>query len=423
MFALPQFDLFRSEVGFDYSTQYAETVKNIAASAIFMAAACVVPRANTAEPVTLATVTPLPAIAQDEPHAKEFSLERAARYLDTAALNWQKVHACTACHTMLPYLMARPALKAVAPQSAEVRQFFEEIVVGKREAMPSYACKDIDGAVAVGVAAAMAINDRGMTGKLHPLTRQALDRMWTIQRSDGGWEWPFRDTPPLKINGHYGVTLAAIGTGMAPDEYAKSPAAKTGLEGIRRFLRRTTAASLHQKGMMLWASAYIDDLLSGDDKQEILSELLRAQRPDGGWSLANLVDNTDAPSLKGSEQAIKAKTEKGYGTEFLTYVGRDEVYKSSLASDGYATGFVIFVAREAGLRACDIRLQRGIAWLKNHQRESGRWFTPSQAWHTRHLISNAGTAYAVLALRACGEVPSPRNTGPRTSPLPSQPLP
>jgi squalene-hopene/tetraprenyl-beta-curcumene cyclase len=309
-------------------------------------------------------------------------------------------------------------LNALSPQSAEVRQFFEEIVVGKREAMPSYTCKDVGGAVAVGMAAAMAINDRWTTGKLHPLTRQALDRMWTIQRSDGGWEWPFRDTPPLKIDEHYGVTLAAIGAGMAPEEYAQSPAARMGLQGIRRFLRQTTAASLHQRAMTLWASVYIDDLLSGDGKAEILSTLMGVQRPDGGWSMASLVDNTNAPSLKASDQAITVRAEKGYGTAFLAYVGRDKVYKSSLSSDGYATGFVIFVARQSGLRASDSRLQRGIAWLKNNQRESGRWFTSSQAWHTRHLISNAGTAYAVLALRECGEVPSPVQGNPQTKPLP-----
>ncbi len=100
-------------------------------------------------------------------------------------------------------------------------------------------------------------------------------------------------------------------------------------------------------------------------------------------------------------------TETGYATKFLSYLGRDGVYKSSLASDGYATGFVIFVASQAGLPASDARLQQGLKWLKSNQRASGRWFTPSQASHTQHLISNAGTAYAVLALFACGEVPSP----------------
>ena len=94
------------------------------------------------------------------------------------------------------------------------------------------------------------------------------------------------------------------------------------------------------------------------------------------------------------------KSESGYGTEFLAYVGRDAVYKSSLSSDGYATGFVIYVARQAGLPATDARLQRGIAWLKKNQRESGRWYTRSLNNDKAHYITNAGTAFCVLALDA-----------------------
>jgi squalene-hopene/tetraprenyl-beta-curcumene cyclase len=362
--------------------------------------------AIAAEPLTLETVKPPSEISSAEPLATEFSLERAARALDGAALHWQKTNACTACHTMLPYLMARPTLAAVSPPSGEVRRFFEEIVAGKREAMPAYTCHDIDGAVAIGVAAALALNDQATSGKLHPLTRQALERMWKLQRADGGWEWPIRDTPPLKVSEHYGVTLAAVAAGMAPDDYARTPAARVGLDGIRRFLHKTPAVTLHERAMALWASAYVADLLPADARKETLARLMAAQRSDGGWSLASLVDNTADPALKTPDRAARAKAEPGYGTDFLMYIGRDGVYKSSLTSDGYATGFVIYVARQSGLPAADVRVQRGVAWLKGHQRESGRWFTPSQAWHKQHLISNAGTAYAVLALRACGEVPA-----------------
>lgn len=39
------------------------------------------------------------------------------------------------------------------------------------------------------------------------------------------------------------------------------------------------------------------------------------------------------------------------------------------------------------------------------QRESGKWFTPSPVNEARNLISNTGSAYAVLALQACGVLP------------------
>ena len=74
-------------------------------------------------------------------------------------------------------------------------------------------------------------------------------------------------------------------------------------------------------------------------------------------------------------------------------------------SDGYGTGFVIVVSRELGLAADDPRLQRGIAWLRTHQRVSGKWFTRSPVNDAGNLISNAGSAFAILALQACGELP------------------
>ena len=50
----------------------------------------------------------------------------------------------------------------------------------------------------VATAAALAINDAATTGTLHPLTRRALDRMWTLQKPDGDWDWLKCDWPPLR---------------------------------------------------------------------------------------------------------------------------------------------------------------------------------------------------------------------------------
>ena len=40
-----------------------------------------------------------------------------------------------------------------------------------------------------------------------------------------------------------------------------------------------------------------------------------------------------------------------------------------------------------------------------NQRESGKWFTQSPVKDAGNLISNAGSAYVILALQACGELP------------------
>lgn len=357
------------------------------------------------EPLTLGNAEAPPTLAADEPLAREFSLELAARSLDTTALHWQKTRKCAACHTLPPYLMARPHLASMAPEPPEVRRFFETIVEQHLEGEPALP-KDGLTAVIIQTAAALAFHDRATTGKLHSLTRQQLDHMWKLQREDGSWEWPFRDTPPIKSDEHYGAVLAALAASAAPENYAASDAARDGLAKVRKFLASNPPSSLHQRAMLLWASAHLTDLLTAKEKSQTVQDLIAAQRPDGGWSLASLTENPGDPSRQ-TEEGKVARAAEGHGSAFLVYVGREKVYKSSLASDGYATGFSLYVLRQVEVPANDPVIRRGVTWLKQHQRESGRWFTPSQSWHAQHYISNAGSAYAVLALQACGEIPSP----------------
>ena len=70
-------------------------------------------------------------------------------------------------------------------------------------------------------------------------------------------------------------------------------------------------------------------------------------------------------------------------------------------SDGYATGLAIYVLRRNGVSADDRQIARGVAWLKANQRESGRWFTRSLHKDSRHFISHAGAAAAIMALAEC----------------------
>src|SRR5262245_25832924 len=109
-----------------------------------------------------------PPIQADEPFARAFSPELAARALDNAALHWIRTKNCAACHTVPPYLMARPALAAVLPAPAEARAFVEDAVAGRRET----ATTPVDARVslAVGYAVALAFNDARTSGKLHPAT-------------------------------------------------------------------------------------------------------------------------------------------------------------------------------------------------------------------------------------------------------------
>lgn len=127
--------------------------------------------------------------------------------------------------------------------------------------------------------------------------------------------------------------------------------------------------------MLLWAAKYVPDLLSEEERKATVSKLLELQKNDGGWALATLGDWKRA----------------------------DNTPQDTEHSDGYGTGFVIFVLRQAELPADDARLVKGIAWLKTHQRESGRWFTRSLHKDNKHFITHAGTAFALMALAECDE--------------------
>jgi squalene-hopene/tetraprenyl-beta-curcumene cyclase len=312
--------------------------------------------------------------APDEPLAKKLSLDRTAAFLDHQNRAWTEVRKCGTCHTNYPYLLARDQLGGDLSAVREVRGFFEKRIAnwdsGKKEDRPRWDTE------VVATASTLAIQDALTTGKLHPLTRKALDRMWTLQRADGSWDWLKCAWPPMEHDDYYGVVYAAVGLGYAPENYAQTEQAKAGLEKMRKYFNYKTNAppSLHHKAMLLWASMRLDGLMSAKMQKSTINELLALQKPDGGWSLPSLGD----------------------------WVGRDELPNDrSAPSDGYATGLVVFILRQAKVPADSEPIRRGVAWLKNNQRESGRWFTRSVNTDRFHFITHAGTAFAVLALKAC----------------------
>jgi squalene-hopene/tetraprenyl-beta-curcumene cyclase len=316
---------------------------------------------------------PLPkpaATTEDEPVAKAFSPAKAAEYLDGVGVNWTRDKKCITCHTNMPYMLARPLLAGDAGWK-EVRAFLEQDVESW-----SNGGKPRGDAYVVVTAIALAFHDRQSGRGLHPATRAALDRMWTIQKPTGEWNWIKCNWPPLEHDDYYGATLAALAVGVAPGDYAKTDAAKAGIEKLRAYFKKTPAPDLHHKAMLLWASTKLDGLLIADEQQKAVAELKAKQRPDGSWAL---------PSLGA----------------YKRHDGTDN--DPAGPGDGYATGLVVYVLRQAGVAASDPAVAGGVAWLKANQRESGRWYTRSLNNDKAHYITHAGTAFAVLALDAVGE--------------------
>ncbi len=337
--------------------------------AIPMIAAATAATCAAEEPLTLDNVTPLEANRPDEPIREEFSIDAAVGFLDAAALNWQKERKCFACHSDYAFFFTRPAVDWKVPAHEQLRSRIEHLAEHPRDEKHRVTH-------AVMVASMLAQNDALTTGKLHASTRKALDRMWTMQRDDGGFDWMKYNQPPSEIDDHYGVTMAAIGVGAAPDDYAETPAAKAGLDKIRAYFKSNPPANLHHRAMKLLASLHVDGIMTQPERQQVVEDLFGLQKPDGGWGVVTLGN----------------------------WERSDDKPRDMESSDGYGTGFAVYVLRQAGVPAEDPRIQKGVAWLKTHQRASGRWFTRSMWKDSKHYITHAGTAYAILALAACDEI-------------------
>src|SRR5262245_57375382 len=77
------------------------------------------------EPVTLENLVTPASNRADEPLAKQYSMEQAVHFLDSASLEWQNTWQCFTCHTNISYLIARPNVSADAPAHREVRKYAE----------------------------------------------------------------------------------------------------------------------------------------------------------------------------------------------------------------------------------------------------------------------------------------------------------
>ncbi len=328
------------------------------------------------ENISVREVTPPTAISADEPLTESFSLRQSVDYLDKAALDWQQRMRCVTCHTNGLFLAARGEVAPMSRSNTQVREFTRHYL--KRYAIDNEPPRGDRGAIQgiVAATALLAISDIKTTGQLDPVTVRAFDYVWDQQSEQGCWEeWLKCNWPPFEVDDHFGVTLVAYAAGMTPKEYAETPSVQKGLRKLREYLHKNPPRNMHQMAMLLLASTTCKDILEPKQRQEAVTKLFSLQKPDGGW---NLVELGGWPRSDGKEQ-------------------------DTTSSDGYATGFVTYVLRKSGVTAQDPRIQKALGWLKANQRASGRWYTRSPRRDGKHYISNAGTAYAVMALASCDE--------------------
>lgn len=304
-------------------------------------------------------------VVQATPKAPGWDAAEAARYLDGRLTWWrqwpkaQRDHGtvCVSCHTALPHVLARPVLRAqmgdhgrspaeIAMIDDVVKRVWlwrevEPFYTDQRNGMP----KSSEARGAEGVLNALILSTRDAErGALGPDTRQAFAQMWAQQlqsgEQKGGFAWLNFHLEPWEspAAGYWGATLAALAVARAPG-YVADPAQ---VEALRAYLRGGMAGqSLYTRALLLWADSALHAVITPEERQTVIAQIIAAQGPDGGWSL---------PAL-GSWQRVD---------------------KSALptTSDGYATAAMAMILREAGVGPATPGMKAARAWLVAHQNKT-----------------------------------------------------
>lgn len=316
---------------------------------------------------------------------------------------------CISCHTVLPYALSRAALRGVLGEdvpTAEERRLLDDVKrrvrlwkeVGtyyRDQDDGTYKTVESRGTEAV-VNALVLANYDALEGHLSEDTRNAFRNMWTLQEKTGdrrgAWWWLQFGLRPweAKDSEYYGAALAALAVGIAPENYRSSPEIQNDLSLLREYLRRYYEKQpLSNRVVLLWASTKLPGLIDVDRHKSVIEEILSEQRGDGGWSLSSLNRTWKGSSLR----------------SYLRSWVREDGSMVESSSDGYATGLVLSVLQQAGTPSGNLQLERGLSWLVlNQNKTEGLW--PAYSLNEKrnpssnigHFMSDAATAYAVLAL-------------------------
>jgi hypothetical protein len=318
--------------------------------------------------------------------AADWSPEAAARYLDERQKQWFEWKPaasangpCVSCHTGMPYLLARPALRRVLKE-AEPTVYERGLLARLRwnvGAKPPGALQDVET-----IFAAMFLAREDARGAMSADTQEAFEQLWALQRTEspakGAWKWYSANLDPWEHaeSSYFGASLALLALGSAPADYQQSADVGERTQSLAGYLATSSERPLHDRLALLWASAKRPSALTAAERTALVADVFAKQQADGGWTLASLgpwTPHPDAPPASGS--------------------------------DAYATAFTAFVLGQSGIAASNPGLSRALSWLKSHQDPAtGAWVAVSMnkrrpAGSMEALfMQDAATAFAALAL-------------------------
>lgn len=347
----------------------------------------------------------VPAATPDEPKVKAFgpeTIQAAAKYLDDGAHYWVRERTCLACHSTGVYMLERSALtKQLGKPSEEIRNDFIKSV-------PQALGKPGDGNAATSVwrSLGLASWDRHVEGKLSEPTERSLRHTVMILPDDNMYNTIKLIEIPY-ITTRFELTVQAMRAFVtAPGWMANLKDAEllTRVERIKKFLREHQPINDYELALKLQLANLMPQLVSPKEREAAIAMLWGKQLLDGGWSTRRMSD------LLRWRLEVHPPTERQTWKEAMdpTVVKLIQNLPDAAnpGSDPYLTAFAIVLLRESGVPASDPRIQRGITWLKENQRETGRWWMYSLYRGNLNYITYISTAQALRALALCDELPT-----------------
>jgi squalene-hopene/tetraprenyl-beta-curcumene cyclase len=346
----------------------------------------------------------VPAATADEPKVKTFgpeTVQAAAKYLDDGAHYWVREKTCLACHSTGVYMVERSALtKQLGKPSEEV---FKDFVAS----VPQGLGKPGDSPAApVWRSSGLASWDRHVEGKLSEHTDRSLRYMVSILPDDNMYNTIKLIEIPY-ITTRFELTVQAMRAMVtAPGWLAnlKDPELLPRVERIKKFLHDHQPLNDYELALKLQLANLMPELVSKEEREAAVAMLWRKQLPDGGWSTRRMSD------LLKWRVEVHPPSERQPWKEAMdpTVVALIQNLPDAAnpGSDPYMTAFAIVLLRESGVPASDERIRRGIAWLKENQRASGRWWMHGLYRGNYNYITYIATAQALRALALCDELPT-----------------
>lgn len=333
--------------------------------------------------------------AQSPAYRAAWSPAAATDYLESRStwwLGWDEAAlknkgVCLSCHTTVPYLLARAALRSAPSTTSDTLLRSVKQRVNHWAQVEPYqpSSPEASRATESVLNAIVLASDDARRGRKAPSaeTRRAFEQMWAQQQREqeprGAWTWFHYSLAPWEAHSeYYGATLAALAVGSAPGYLDNLPATDAPrVTALRDYLREQfSQAKLHHRLAALWAARSWPGLLSDEQRQQALGETLKLQQADGGWSSVALF-----PWQRNDKSAMPSK------------------------SDGYATAVVLLAFQgSAHDEPTTVALRRAVEWLKQHQRAAdGAW--PADSLNSERtdpdiarFMRDAATALALIAL-------------------------